>query len=68
MDDEFDAVSSCHSDFEKSSCFISTDEHDEVIMVEYSDGVAVGVQHLMVGNPVLSGAIQNYGVHPLKLS
>ena len=68
MDDELNAVSSCHSDFEQSSSFISTDEHDEVIMLEYSDGVAAGGQHLMVGNSVFSGAVQNDGVHPLKLS
>ena len=63
MNDELDAISSCHSDFQKSCSLVSANEHCEVILLEYSNGVAIGMQHLMVINPVFSGAVQNYGVH-----
>ena len=63
MNDELDAISSRYSDFQKSCSLISTNELREVILIEYSNGVAVGMQHLMVINPVFSGTDQKYGIH-----
>ena len=67
MNDELDAVTDRNSDFEHPAAVIGTDQHGESIEVEDSDGVAVGVEHVGVGDPVLSSARQNHWIHPIKL-
>jgi hypothetical protein len=37
-------------------------EHDD------ADGIAVGVEHVVVADPVLAGNGHNDGIHPINLS
>ena len=68
MNDELDTLGGCHADFERSAVFVGTDEHDEVVEVEDSDGVAVSVEHVVVGDPVFAGACQDDRVHAVNLA
>ena len=68
MDNDFDAVTHCYSDFEQPSGLVAPNEDDQVIVSKDSDRVVVGVQHTLVRDPMLSGAFQDYGIHVLKLS
>lgn len=67
MNDELDSVTDRDSDFEHPAAVISADQHGESVEVEDSDRVAVGVEHVGVGDPVLSSARQNHRIHPIKL-
>ncbi len=67
MDDELDPVTDRYSDFEHPAAVIGADQHGESVEVEDSDRVAVGMEHVGVGDPVLSSAHQNHRIHPVKL-
>lgn len=67
MDDEVDSVTDRDSDFEHPAAVIGADQHGESIEVEDPDRMAVGVEHVSVGDPVLSSARQNHRIHPIKL-
>ena len=61
---ELDAVTDRNSDFEHPAAVIGTDQHGESIEVEDSDGVAVGVEHVGVGDPVLRALARTTGSTP----
>ncbi|MFN7149247.1 MAG: hypothetical protein ACK4V6_07180 [Microthrixaceae bacterium] len=63
MDDELDSV----TDFEHPAAVIGADQHGQSVEVEDTHRVAVGVEHVVVGDPVLSSARQNYWIHRIKL-
>lgn len=67
MDDELDSAADRDSDFEHSAAAIGADQHGETVEVEDSNRVAVGVEHVVVGDPVLSSARQNHRIHFIKL-
>jgi len=60
MNDELDSVTDRDADFEHPAGDVGADQHGESIEVEDSDWVAVGVEHVGVGDPVLSSACQNH--------
>ena len=68
MNDEFETLGGCHAKFENSASFVGAYEHDEVVKVEDSDGVAVSVEHVVVGDPVFAGACQDDRVHAVNLA
>ena len=68
MNDEFDTLGGCHAKFESSAAFVGAYEHDEVVKVEDSDGVAVSVEHVVVGDPVFACAGQDDRVHLVNLA
>jgi hypothetical protein len=65
MNDEFDTLGGCHANFESSASFVGAYEHDEVVQVEDSDGVAISMEH--VGDPVFAGAGQDDRVRVVNL-
>lgn len=67
MDNELDAFAFGDTDLEKMTVLICTDQHHETAKVEHSYWVSVGVQHVLVLDPVLAGAVQNHGIHTVKL-
>ncbi len=67
MDDELDSLTDRDADLEHPAAVIGADQHGETIEVEDSDRVAVGVEHVGIGHPVLSSTRQNHGIHPIKL-
>jgi hypothetical protein len=64
VNDELDTLGGCHADFERSAVLVGTDEHDEVVEVEDSDGVAVGVELVVVGDPCLRALARMTGSMP----
>ena len=68
MNNELDTLSCRHTDLEESGRLSGTDEHGEVVEVEYSDRVAISMQHVFVGDPMLACALEDDGVHPHQLT
>jgi hypothetical protein len=67
VDDEVDSFGCGDSDLEQASGFVGSDQHDEVVEIEDSDWVAVGVEHVIVKDPVFAGARQDHGIHEFNL-
>lgn len=67
MDDELNALTDRHSDFEHPAAVIGADQYVEPIELDDSNRVAVGVGHVGVGDPVLSSARQNHRIRRIKL-
>ena len=56
------------TDLEEPRRFIGADEHDQIIEFEHSNGIALGVDHVLVADGgVPSSARKNHGLHHLKL-
>ena len=69
MNDELGALGCGGADLEESASPIGADQHGEFIELEDSYGIAVGVQHVVVGYPVLAGARQDDRVHlPINIT
>jgi hypothetical protein len=51
MYDELDALRRGHTDLEDPSRLSRAYEHDQIVELEYSDGVSIGVKHVFVGDP-----------------
>lgn len=45
---------------------IRTDHHRQVVELEHSGRVAVGVEHVFIGDPVLPSACQDHRVHSVS--
>jgi hypothetical protein len=43
-------------------------QHGQVIEPEYSDWVAIGVKHVVIVDPVLTGTVQNHRIHNINIS
>jgi hypothetical protein len=61
MDDEPDSVTDRYSDLEHPAAVVGADQHGESVEVEDPDRVAVGVEHVGVGDPVLSSVARTTG-------
>jgi len=48
VNDELDPLGLGYADLEESGGGVGADEHGEVVVVEHSNGVAVGVEHVVV--------------------
>jgi hypothetical protein len=68
VDDELDSFGLGNTDLKETGFPISTNVHGEITKVEDSDRIAVGVQHVLIVNPVLAGASQDHGIHGIKLT
>ena len=68
MHDELDSVTHRYPNFEQSATEIGADQHRHTVKVEDADGVSVGVEDVVVWDPVLSSACQNDRIHLIKLS
>jgi hypothetical protein len=68
VNDEIDAFSFGHADLEGLPGLVRADEHDEVIEIECSDWVPVGVGHVGVADPAFAGALQDHGIHHINLA
>ena len=67
MHDEIDALGGGNTDLEQPRRLVGTDQHRETVEFEHSDWVAVGVEHLFVGDPVLPRARQDDRSTGIKL-
>ena len=67
MNDEVDALRVCDTDLEQSGRLVGSDKHGEVVEVENSNWVSVGVKHVVVEDPVPARAGQDDRVHYTKL-
>lgn len=46
---------------------VGANEHGEVIEVEHSNWVSVGVQHVVIGDLVLAGGTHDHRIHTVNL-
>jgi len=67
MNDELNAFSRGDANFEHAAGGVSADEHVEVVEIEHSDRVSVGVQHVVIGDPVLACTRHDHGIHEINL-
>ena len=63
VDNEVEALGAGDSDLEEHGRLVWSDEHGEVVEFENADGIAVGVKHGVVCNPVAPSARKDHGVH-----
>jgi hypothetical protein len=68
MDNELDAFAFGDTDLEKTTVLICADQHHKIAKVEHPYWVSVGVQHVLVLDPVLASTVQNHGIHTIKLT
>ena len=68
MDNELDAFAFGNSDLENTTVLICADQHQYVAEIEHTDWVPIGMQHVLILDPVLAGTIQNHGIHAVKLT
>jgi hypothetical protein len=54
VNNELDPLGLGHTDLQQAGGGVGADEHGEVVEVEHSDRVAVGVEHVVVCDPVLA--------------
>lgn len=47
------------SDFEQVACQVGADEHHHVVNFEGANRISVGMQHVVVRDPVFAGAPEN---------
>lgn len=57
MNNELDAFAFGDSDLEKTTVLICTDQHHKIAKVKHSYRISVGVQHVLVLDPVLAGTV-----------
>lgn len=67
MDDELDAIADRDADLEQTATTIGANQHGEFVQLKHSDRVAVRVEHVGIGDPVLPSARQNHRIHSIKL-
>ena len=67
MHDELDSFTDRYPNFEQPATEVGTDEHRQAVEVEDSYGMSVGVEHVVIGDPVPSSACQHDRIHPVKL-
>ena len=68
MNDELDTLSGCDTDFEHPPGTVGADEHVEIVEVEHSNRVSVGVEHVGICDPVSACARHDHGIHNINLS
>jgi hypothetical protein len=54
VDDELDSLGGGNADFQEACGVIGTDEHGQVVEVEYLDRVALRVEHVLVVDTVFT--------------
>jgi hypothetical protein len=67
MERAIDGLRVGKSDLKEAGGAVWADQHCEVVEVEHSDRVAVGVKDVVVCDPVLPGAGQDHRGHRTKL-
>jgi hypothetical protein len=60
VDDELDTLGGGDADLEHAAGGVGTYQHVHVVEVEHSDRVSVGVEHVVVCDPVLASARQDH--------
>lgn len=68
MHDELNAFAGCHTELKQVPCLVGADQHDQVVEALHSDRVAIGVQHVVVVDPVLAGGRHDHGIHTINLA
>lgn len=68
MDDELNTISRTETDFQQPCRSVGIDQHRQVIELQHTNRVLKRVEHVVVGNAVFSGAIEDDGIHRVKLS
>lgn len=68
MNDEVDSLGMAHTDLEELSRSARSDEHDEVVELHDSGGMAVGVKDVVVVDPVFACTGDDHRIHDVNLS
>lgn len=68
MDNKLDTFAFGDTDLEKTTVLIRADQHHKTATLKHPHWVSVGVQHVLVLDPVLAGTVQNHGIHTIKLT
>ena len=68
MDDEVDSFSAADADFEKPSCSAWANEHDQVVELQHSAGMTVGMKNVVVVYVVLACTCYDNWLHAVNLS
>ena len=68
VNDEVDSDRGAHADLEELTGPTRSDEHDEVVELQDSHGVVVGVEDVVIVYAVLSCAGDDHRIHGVNLS
>ncbi len=68
MNDELDPFSRHDTHFEKSRGMVRADKHGQIVKIEYSDGVAVSVEYVLIGDLVFASTAEDDRIHNDKLA
>ncbi len=68
MDDELDTLTATQTDFQESSSPVWTDQHRQVIALKCTNRVLKRVENVLIGNAMLSGAVEDDRIHVINLS
>ena len=67
MHNELHTLTSHYTDLEQAPGLVTADQHDEIIEIKDPDWVAVGVEHVVVTDPVLAGTCQDHRIYGINL-
>ena len=68
MDNELNPFAFGDTDLQKTTVLICADQHHKITKVEHTDRIPIGVQNVLISDPVPAGTLQNHGVHMIKLT
>ena len=66
MNDEVDAFGGGNTDLQQDCLAIRTDQHRQVVELEHTGRVAVGVEHVFISDPVLPSTCQDHRIHSVS--
>ncbi len=67
MHNELHPLTRHYPDLKQAPGLITTDQHDKTIEIKDPDWIAVGVEHVVVTDPVLAGTCQDHRIHDINL-
>lgn len=68
MDDELDSLSGAQTDFDQTRRPVRADQHCQIVQSEHPDRVLKSVKHVLIGNTMFSGAVEDDRIHDINLS
>ena len=68
MDNELDPFTFGNSNLKNTTVLICADQHYYVAEIEHTDRVPIGMQHVLILDPMLAGTVQNHEIRTVKLT
>lgn len=67
MNNELHTLSHSNTNFKEVPVNSGTDQHDQILDLEHSNWIAVGVEYVFIGDSVLSSTLKNHRIHTINL-